>query len=138
MRERLLQVHQPRELLIESAGTGAWHIGDPPDLRMCQTATKYGVSIDELQGRQFVPTDFNEFDLILAMDGQNYKDIVAQSDDAQLQDKVRLFREWDPQADSDDRNVPDPYFGGPSGFDHVYDIVSRTVDALIRDLRLDT
>lgn len=104
---------------VESAGTGAWHIGNAPDPRMVEAGTRRGLTLAG-QARQVDTLDFMTFDLILAMDRSNRDDLVALAPDVETSRKVRMFREFDPDADSHD--VPDPYFGGDDGFVRVVDM----------------
>lgn len=119
--------------LVDSAGTGAWHVGEKPDSRMRQTATDYGVSLEHLRARKFRVDDFDQFDLILAMDKQNRQDILSLARTDADREKVKLFRAYDPTPE--DGNVPDPYYGGTDGFHNVFRIVDRTTEALLTDLK---
>lgn len=117
---------------IDSAGTGAWHVGNPPDRRMTATAKRYGVDLTTQRARQFVDTDLADFDHILAMDKSNLHDILYLDEGDDFGQRVTLFRQWDPEPG--DYNVPDPYYGGDQGFEEVYGIVDRTTDALLKGL----
>lgn len=115
---------------IESAGTGAWHVGSAPDGRATTAAAAQGVSLTG-QARKIVPEDFDRFDLILAMDGSNLLDLRALAPGEDDRAKVRLLREFDPASDGEsDLDVPDPYYGGEDGFGTVF----RLVDAACRGL----
>jgi protein-tyrosine phosphatase len=117
---------------IQSSGTGSWHIGEAADHRMRQTASRRGVPIDEHVAQQFIEDHLSEFDHILVMDKQNLNDILFFDQDDRFGGKVRLFREFDPIPDT--YQVPDPYYGGASGFDEVYDIVERTSRRLLDEI----
>ena len=117
---------------IDSAGTGAWHVGNPPDRRMMATAKRQGVDISAQRARQFVDTDLADFDHILAMDKSNLHDILFLDAGDHFGHRVTLFRQWDPEPG--DYEVPDPYYGGDAGFEHVYEIVDRTAEALLKGL----
>ncbi|MGA1494808.1 MAG: low molecular weight protein-tyrosine-phosphatase [Rhodothermales bacterium] len=117
---------------IDSAGTGAWHVGNPPDRRMMATAKRQGVEISAQRARQFVDTDLADFDHILAMDKSNLHDILFLDAGDDFGHRVTLFRQWDPEPG--DYEVPDPYYGGDAGFEHVYEIVDRTAEALLKGL----
>jgi len=117
---------------IDSAGTGAWHVGNPPDRRMMATAKRQGVDISAQRARQFVDTDLADFDHILAMDKSNLHDILFLAAGDDFGHRVTLFRQWDPEPG--DYEVPDPYYGGDAGFEHVYEIVDRTAEALLKGL----
>ena len=117
---------------IDSAGTGDWHVGNPPDPRMVAAAAERGL---ELQGmaRQITTGDFNEHDLILAMDAANRHDLVALAPDAESAEKVHLYREF--EVDADGTDVPDPYYGGSDGFRRVVDIVRTAADGVVAHVR---
>lgn len=117
---------------IDSAGTGDWHVGQAPDRRMRETARKNGVSLTGQQARQFEAKDLAYYDHIFAMDKNNLHDILYLDRRDQNSHKVRLFREFDPEPG--DYQVPDPYYGGPQGFDNVYAIADRTARLLLHRL----
>jgi protein-tyrosine phosphatase len=123
------------EFVIDSAGTGGWHAGDPPDRRATAAARARGVTL-EGAARQLTVADFEDFDLLLAMDRENLAGIraVAPSDEAAA--KARLLREFDPAgAGAPDLDVPDPYYGGPQGFETVLDQVEAACRGLLDELR---
>jgi protein-tyrosine phosphatase len=122
------------EIEIDSAGTGDWHAGEPPDARATEAARRRGIEIDGA-ARQFDPADFDRFDLILAMDEENRRDLLRLAPNEGARAKVRLFREFDPAADGGDLGVPDPYFGGERGFEHVLDLVDAAARGLLDELR---
>ena len=135
MRHRLDAAGLDGEVEIESAGTGSWHVGHPPDERSAAAALRRGV---ELGGaaRQVDPADFERFDLLVAMDHQNHADLLALAPSPEHEAKVRLLREFDPAAvAADDLAVPDPYYGDGDGFELVLDVVERACDGLIESLR---
>ena len=105
---------------IDSAGTHAYHVGETPDNRAQATARQRGVDLSYIRARKFNAADFIEFDYILAMDQDNY-DILFNACPTEHQHKVRLFLEFAPEQH--ERDVPDPYYGGQDGFDHVFDLV---------------
>jgi len=117
---------------IDSAGTSAYHIGEPANSNARRAAARDGVDLTS-RARQFKSRDFDKFDYILAMDHQNYRDILAQARKEEDSVKVRLFREFDPSVKSGERtpDVPDPYFGGMDGFEKVQSIMKRTSAALL-------
>jgi protein-tyrosine phosphatase len=120
---------------IDSAGTGSWHVGSPPDERATAAARRRAITL-EGAARQFDPGDFDRFDLILAMDAQNERDLKRLAPDDEARAKVRLFREFDPASrDEPDLDVPDPYYGGERGFEHVLDLVGAAARGLIDELR---
>ncbi|MGD9572109.1 MAG: low molecular weight protein-tyrosine-phosphatase [Thermoleophilia bacterium] len=133
MRARVREAGLEDEILIESAGTGAWHAGHPPDARASAEAAARGVRM-EGRARQFEPEDFARFDLILAMDERNLGDLRAIAPDAAARARVRMLRDFDP-ARPDDRSVPDPYYGGPDGFTEVFDMVDAACTGLLDHLQ---
>ncbi|MFY9487415.1 MAG: low molecular weight protein-tyrosine-phosphatase [Solirubrobacterales bacterium] len=119
---------------LDSAGTGSWHIGDSPDARSTAAAAARGITI-EGKARGVTGADFDHYDLILAMDGYNFRDLQAIAPSDQAEAKVRMLREFDPLSTSDDYDVPDPYYGGPQGFDHVIDLVEAACNGLLDEIR---
>jgi protein-tyrosine phosphatase len=120
---------------LDSAGTGGWHVGSPPDQRATATARARGI---ELEGaaRQIVIEDFAAFDLLLAMDRSNLGELRQLAPDEAAAARVRLLREFDPaSAGSTDLDVPDPYYGGPGGFDEVLDLVQAACAGLLAEIR---
>ena len=117
---------------VDSAGTAAYHIGDPPDRRMREVAAARGLGYTG-NGRQVSFQDFYDFDLIIPMDTNNQADLMALASKAEHKSKIRLLREFDLEA-GEDRSVPDPYYGERDGFEHVYDIVERSSRELLARL----
>jgi protein-tyrosine phosphatase len=123
------------EIEMDSAGTGAWHVGSAPDARASAAAAARGVVL-EGQARKVTEEDFEEFDLILAMDGSNLHDLKLLAGDEEQRAKVRLLREFDPaSAGGSDLDVPDPYYGGESGFADVFELVQAACEGLIEQIR---
>ncbi|MEX0600007.1 MAG: low molecular weight protein-tyrosine-phosphatase [Rhodothermales bacterium] len=120
------------EFDVRSSGTGDWHVGQGADTRMRTKAAEYGVSLDGHRASQFDRTDLDEFDYIFAMDKNNLHDVLYLDREDEHGNKVRLFREFDPEPE--DYQVPDPYHGGARGFENVYQIVDRTVEMLLARL----
>mgnify|MGYP002620945401 CR=1 FL=1 len=113
----------------DSAGTSAFHVGEAPDKRMRSTAKSNGVDIDDLRARQFIPADFDHFDLIYAMDQSNYNNIIALAQNEEEKEKVKMIlNEVNPGAN---QAVPDPYYGGDEGFQHVFDLLDEATDVII-------
>ena len=133
MRHRVAEAGLDGAVVVESAGTGSWHVGDPADLRASAEARVRGIAMDGA-ARQFVAADLARFDLILAMDESNAADLRALARRADDPPEVRLLREFDPTAHGD-LSVPDPYYGGPDGFTEVFDMVDRACLGLIAHLR---
>ena len=117
---------------VDSAGTGAWHVGERPDARASMVATQHGVEL-ECQARQVTEDDFHHFDYIVAMDRENLRKLERMAASAGSESEVRLLRSYDPDADGDE--VPDPYYGGASGFETVYEMVHRSCEALLDRLK---
>ncbi len=120
---------------VDSAGTGSWHVGDPPDSRAVAAAAARGVALGG-SARKVRLDDFASFELIIAMDRANYSDLLRIAPSAEAAERVRLLREFDPEA-SGDLDVPDPYYSGNDGFDDVLDIVARSCSGLLESLRPD-
>jgi protein-tyrosine phosphatase len=118
---------------VESAGTGGWHVGEPPDERAAAAAARRGVTL-EGAARQVTPDDFRRFDLLIAMDRGNLRELLALAPDEEAAEKVRLLREFDPAAGGD-LDVPDPYYGGDRGFETVLDMVEAACRGLVDELR---
>ncbi len=116
---------------IDSAGTGDWHVGQPPDARMTAAAQRAGYALRS-RARQVEAKDFESFDHIIAMDQENLKDLQAQCPET-LRAKLRLLRSL--EHDPADLDVPDPYYGGQKGFDEVIAIVERCARRLLEELK---
>jgi protein-tyrosine phosphatase len=127
MRALVREAGLEEKIELDSAGTGAWHVGNPPDERATATARARGIVL-EGAAREVRREDFEDFDLILAMDRSNLVDLRRLAPDKHARRKVRLLREFDPAniappRDPEDLDVPDPYYGGPGGFEQVLEIV---------------
>ena len=114
---------------IASSGTGDWHLGKQADPRMRATARRRGLSIESHAAQQFIVDHFEQYDHIYVMDKSNLNDVLFLDEDEEFGQRVRLFREFDPQPE--DYQVPDPYYGGDEGFDEVYEIVDRTAKNIL-------
>ncbi len=112
---------------IESAGTGAWHVGDPPDERMIKTAGGRGYDISHQRARKIADSDFFEFDYLLAMDLSNHTDLMERAPVNRTCD-IRLFLDF---ADCEERETPDPYYGAPGGFEQVLDLIELGASAFL-------
>ena len=117
---------------IDSAGTGAYHIGERANSKSQATANRHGIHLPSI-ARRFEYADLEEFDLILAMDSSNYHDIRQLDRKGRFTDKIIKMRDFD--SSPGDGDVPDPYYGGPEGFEHVFQIVERSCDALLSELK---
>lgn len=119
---------------IDSAGLGAWHVGDPPDSRGQETLRRHGIDISGQQARQVTIEDFNDFDLLIAMDCSNREALQALAP-AGMAHKVRLFLEFAENARVVE--VPDPYYGSDGGFEGVRDLITQASQGLLADLTSD-
>ena len=131
---RAIAARDAPELAIEvdSAGTAGYHIGEPPDARTRQAASRRGYDLSALRARIVEPHDFENFDLILAMDRENLN-VLHHRAPAHARERVRLFLEFAPEATVTE--VPDPYYGGPNGFEEVLDLVEAATHGLLQHLR---
>ena len=135
MRMLVQQAGLDGEVTLDSAGTGGWHVGEPPDMRAILAARARGIELNGV-AREVTRTDFDDFDLVLAMDRSNLRALrrLAPSDEARA--KVRLLREFDPaSAGAADLDVPDPYYGAEGGFDEVLDLVQAACAGLLDHIR---
>ena len=119
---------------VDSAGTGAWHVGEAPDRRSIDVASRNGVVLSS-HARQVAAPDFASFHYVIAMDRQNLSDLQALARRHGGDARIHLLREFDP--DPGDREVPDPYYGGPEGFDDVFGMVHRACSALLDHLEAE-
>lgn len=131
---RSLAAREAPELSIEvdSAGTAGYHVGEPPDPRTRRAAARRGYDLQQLRARIVEPGDFERFDLILAMDRENLR-VLRRRAPAHTHERLRLFLEFVPDAQAQD--VPDPYYGGPNGFEEVLDLVETASRGLLAHLR---
>jgi protein-tyrosine phosphatase len=131
MRHLLVEEGLVEAVELDSAGTGDWHVGHAPDERSAGAASGRGIELTG-QARQVTPEDFETYDLILAMDRSNHDDLLALAPDADARERVRLLREYDPEAvAAAELEVPDPYYGGADGFEDVLDLVTRACEGLL-------
>ena len=117
------------EFYVDSAGTSNYHIGELPDTRSIEIARKYGIDITSQRGRQFQLDDFDGFDLIYAMDTSNYHNILRIARNAEDEAKVKLI--LGELIDYETVNVPDPYYGGDSGFEHVFQLLNKACNRIV-------
>jgi protein-tyrosine phosphatase len=135
MRRLVREAGREHEFEIDSAGTGSWHTGDSPDRRATAAAAARGITL-EGAARQVRPRDFEHFDLLLAMDRENLRELRTFSPDGDVAGKARLLREFDPGSlGAPDLDVPDPYYGGPDGFETVLDQVEAACRGLLDTLK---
>ena len=119
------------DLTIDSAGLGSWHVGNPPDQRAQDALATKGIDISDLRARQVTCEDFEDFDLILAMDKSNHQRLLKLAP-KQYHDKIRLFMDSAPQFGV--HEIPDPFFGDKDGFDYVVQLVDAASRGLMRAL----
>jgi protein-tyrosine phosphatase len=119
------------EVLVDSAGTGAWHVGEPPDARGQESAGKRGFDLSGQRARRLTLEDCRRFDYVIVMDLDNYES--ASQLCRQSEAEVRLLLDYAPDLPQEE--VPDPYFGGPDGFEHVLDLVEEAAWGLLDDIR---
>ena len=115
---------------VDSAGTGAYHVGEAPDARSVAVALEHGVQLTGL-ARQVTGNDLQSFDWVVAMDGTNRRNLEALSQ-PENRGRIHLLRDFDPEDAGAD--VPDPYYGGPEGFENVYRIVDRACRNLFEEI----
>ena len=118
------------EVFVDSAGTGHWHVGSPPDDRAMEAASLRGVDISSQRARLITLEDCRAFDYILTMDEYNYRTVAALCRGTAV---VRPFLDF--ATGSPERWVPDPYSGGPDEFEHVLDLVEEASEGLLGDIR---
>lgn len=119
-------------IAVDSAGTHAYHVGEQPDPRSQETALRHGIDLSGQRARRVSQPDFERFDYILAMDRDNFS-ILADSCPDEQRHKLSLFLEFAP--DLPEREVPDPYYGGASGFERVYALVEAASRGLLDEIR---
>ena len=120
--------------IVDSAGTANYHVGGSPDERMTETAMNNGIDLSSLRARQFEVHDFDNFDLIYVMDQSNYSNVTGLARNEKDINKVKLILL---ELGESERisEVPDPYYGGQGGFDHVFDLLDRATDVIIEKLK---
>lgn len=116
---------------IDSAGTHDYHVGEPPDERSIAAARRRGIDLSTQRARTVHAGDFDYYDLILAMDEQNLRELRRRAP-AQCHDRIRLMMEFVPAATT--RAVPDPYYGGPQGFEQVLDLLEEAAEGLLSEM----
>jgi protein-tyrosine phosphatase len=127
MRDLIRREGLQDEIEVDSAGTGGWHVGSPPDERSTAAAAARNIVLDGA-ARQVGPADFDDFDLLVAMDRENLANLRRMAPDDEARARVRLLLE-------NGQDVPDPYYGGEDGFDHVLDLVEAACRGLLEDVR---
>jgi protein-tyrosine phosphatase len=133
MTRKLAEAALDGDVVVSSSGTGTWHLGEAMDRRAASTLAAHGYDPSQHRAELFGSDGFVGHDLVLAMDAQNFRDIVAVAHDDEDRDRALMFRAFDPLADGD-LEVPDPFYGAQGGFDEVLAIIERTCDALVAAL----
>ena len=119
-------------IIVDSAGTAGYHINNNPDIRSIDIAKKYNINISNQRARKFSKDDFNNFDVIYAMDTNNYSDIINMAQNQTEKNKVRMIlNELYPNSF---KSVPDPYYGGENGFQKVYDMLNLACEKIIENI----
>ena len=119
-------------LEVDSAGTAAYHIGKQPDIRSIEIANKYTIDLNQQRARQFSRADFDKFDIIYAMDTNNYAHLISLASTETERNKIRMIlNEINPKAY---QSVPDPYYGGENGFQDIYNMIDKACDKIIQNI----
>ena len=117
---------------VDSAGTAAYHIGKQPNIRSIEIANKYAIDLNQQRARQFSRADFDEFDIIYAMDTNNYAHLISLASSESERNKIRMIlNEINPNTY---QSVPDPYYGGENGFQDAYNMLDKACDKIIQDI----
>lgn len=119
------------ELVVDSCGTADYHVDEHPDPRSVKKSSEHGIDISNLIGRQFSYDDFNRFDIILTMDRDNYRNVMALARSEEDKAKVKMTLNYTyPQSNMD---VPDPWYGGEQGFEDVFQLLDQAADAFFKN-----
>lgn len=132
LRKKIRDEGMDSRVEVDSCGTSDYHIGDGADARTIASATKHGVPMDHC-ARQLTASDLDDFDFIFAMDKSNYKNILKLASSRDVEEKVHLMREFDPESSGEE--VPDPYHGGDSDFQEVFEILDRSTTSFVQHLK---
>ncbi len=133
MRHLVAQAGLSDRIVVESAGTSGYHLDEAPDRRATAAAKRRGIDIAN-RGKQFKRDDLGRFDYVLAMDQDNLEDLLALDVQRKHEAKIRLLRSFDPESPPGAK-VPDPYYGGEDGFDHVLDLCTAACQRLLQRIR---
>lgn len=114
---------------VDSAGTAAYHVGNPPDPRSTEIAKQKGIDISQYRARKFTKEDFTKFDQIFVMDQSNFEDVIRLAETKAEHDKVSLILPFE-------QEVPDPYYGGKEGFEYCYSLLDKACDQIIEKMKL--
>ena len=121
----------PNKTFVDSAGTTGYHVGNRPDVRSIAVAKKNGIDIGQQRCRKFTKSDFEKFDRIYTMDKSNFDNVIRLAGTKEDKDKVQLLLN---DVDSTLKEVPDPYYGGEEGFDHVFDLINTACERIANSL----
>ena len=119
------------EVFVDSAGTGSWHVGSPPDERAQKSASLRGIDLGSQRARRITPDDCRSFDYVLTMDEENYRVVAALCREGSAE--VRPFLDF--ALDRPEAEVPDPFYGGAAGFEHVLDLVEEASEGLLEEIK---
>ena len=133
MRHLVAEAGLEAKIHVESAGTSGYHLGEPPDRRARAAAARRGINIEN-RGKQFRREDLDRYDWVLAMDEDNLEDLLGLDPRHPTNERIRLLRSFDPASPPGAR-VPDPYYGGDDGFDHVLDLCTTACRRLLERIR---
>lgn len=121
----------PKKVFVDSAGTGGYHIGNPPDPRSINVANKYGIDIRDQVCRKLRPEDLDHFDIVYAMDKSNYTNILRLSNSTSHNNKIKLLLD---EIDGKEKEVPDPYYDSINGFENVFHLIDEACTAIAKKL----
>ena len=117
------------DIQVDSAGTAGYHVGNKPDARAIEIAQKYNIDLNNQRARQFSRKDFDEFDIIYAMDKNNYANLISLANNNEERNKIKMILN---ELNHDSfQSVPDPYYGGQEGFEKVYKLLDRACEKII-------
>ncbi|MFC0037310.1 low molecular weight protein-tyrosine-phosphatase [Actinomadura rayongensis] len=136
MAEHVLRHHVEEaglDVVVDSSGIDGWHVGEHADRRTVAALRRAGYATSHT-ARRFDPEWFGRYDLVLALDEGHLRDLRTMAPDAAARAKVRMLREFDPVA-GEDLDVPDPYYGGTDGFDHVLKLIEAAMPGLLREIK---
>ena len=119
-------------VIVDSAGTAGYHTGSPPDSRSIEIAKRHNIDLQNQRARQFTRNDFDKFDIIYAMDTNNYAHLIALTKNQKEKEKIRMIlNEIEPGLF---QSVPDPYYGGKNGFEKVYNLLEKACHKIVNQI----
>lgn len=130
--EEILRSKLPADFFVDSAGTIGYHEGEAPDPRSQKVAKKHGLNISHQRARKLKSSDFDDFDLILVMDHENYREVLSRIPDDSYKEKVKLILDY--AEISSNEIVPDPYYGGESDFENVYELLDKACSRIAKKI----